>query len=161
MKNIVYVIVIFFWILSMISKSKRQKQQAAERERIKNLNKLMRERPEIEQKKAVRISDEVAGVFTKQESQQPATDYESAYESTNYAPEEKTAEPSSYTEEKTISQFRRNSGMKKTLGTESPEEKEAYDKDKVIIPRFSLSNAAIKQYVIAAEILGKPKALKR
>ena len=160
MKNIVYLIVIIFWILSMISKAKRQKQQAVERERIKNLNKRVGQQTETEPKKAARFSDDVPGVFTEQEVQNPATDYESAYATIDYAPEE-TMKPSIFNEPKTVSQFQKNYGMTNSLGTESSEEKEAYDKDKVIIPSLSLGNSAIKQYIIAAEILGKPKALRR
>src|SRR4051812_30551461 len=103
MKNIVYVIVIFFWILSMISKSKRQKQQAAERERIKNLNKRTGERPKTEPKKGARFSDDIAGVFTNTESQQP-TDYESAYASNDYAEKLKTVPMI----EDSSSQYRKN-----------------------------------------------------
>jgi len=157
MKNIVYVIVIFFWILSMISKSKRQKQQAAERERIQNLNKGLGKRPETELKKTALFSDDVTGVFTKQEKKEAATDYESAYASSDYTDGLKSTPLT----EDTVSHYRKNYGMASSLGTESSEEKEAYDKDKQVIPSLSLGNAAIKQYIIAAEILGKPKAMRK
>jgi hypothetical protein len=157
MKNIVYVIVIFFWILSMISKSKRQKQQAAERERIPNLNKRVGNRMETEPKKAARFSDEVTGVFTKQEKKETATDYESAYASSDYTDAQKSAPVT----EDTGSHYRKNYGMTSSLGTESSEEKDAYNKEQKVIPKFSFGDNSIKQYVIASEILGKPKALRR
>ena len=161
MKNIIYIIVIFFWILSMISKSKRQKQQAAERERIQNLNKRPGKRTETAPKPAALFSDEVSGVFSKQNNQGPVTDYESAYTSSDYTvdtPDRLTSAPFN---EDTVSHYRKNYGMASSLGTESFEEKEAYDKDKPVIPKFTLGDNLMKQYVIAAEILGKPKALRK
>jgi hypothetical protein len=60
-----------------------------------------------------------------------------------------------------VSHFKKNYGMTGSLGTESAEEKDAYNKDIAIIPRLSLTSGGIKQYIIASEILGKPKALRR
>ncbi|MFI5264970.1 MAG: hypothetical protein ACHQM6_10685 [Candidatus Kapaibacterium sp.] len=168
MKNIVYVIAIIFWILSMIAKSRKKQQQVAERERARNLTKRVGKRKETAPKKAPLFSDDVTGVFTKQASQEPKTDYESAYASSDYteAIVERTSVRSDgllsapITEDST-SHYRKNYGMASSLGTESSEEKEAYDKDKKVIPKFTFGDSAIKQYIIASEILGKPKALRR
>ena len=165
MKNIVFIIAIIFWILNLISKSKKKQTQSVERERIAALNKRVNQRPEKEPKISTpqkRLPQEVRPLFAERQVQTPATDYELAYASTDYGPDEKKTEPSTFFEgNEPLSHFKKNYGMKKSLGTESAEEKEAYDKDKVIIPQLSLTAGGIKQYIIASEILGKPKALRR
>jgi hypothetical protein len=160
MKNFIYVIVIFFWILSLISKSKKQKQQTAERERIKQMNKRIGQRPEAEPLKR-KSSEDIRALFADRQSQTPPTNYEQAYASGDYREETKTEALESEDEHEPVSHFKKNYGMTASLGTESSEEKEAYDKDQTIIAKLSLDNASIKQYVIASEILGKPKALRR
>ena len=164
MRNIIFIIAIFFWILNMISKSKKKQQQAVERQKIAALNKPVKERVETEpdiRKPLQKTPEEVRALFAERKVQAPATDYELAYASSDYVTEEKKPEPVVSYEPKTVSQFRKNYGMKSSLGTESSEEKEAYDKDKAVIPQLSLTSGGIKQYIVAAEILGKPKALRR
>jgi hypothetical protein len=167
MKNIVYVIAIIFWILSMISKSRKKQQQTAERQRAQNLSKRFVKRQETAPKAAARFSDDVVGVFQKP-IPEPVTDYESAYASSDYteALVERTSVRSEglkslAPKEDNVSHYRKNYGMASSLGTESSEEKEAYDKEKKVIPKFTFGDSAIKQYIIASEILGKPKALRR
>ena len=164
MRNVIFIIAIFFWILNMIAKSKKKQQQAAEREKIATLNKRVKQRSETAPKETTprqRVPAEVQALFEERKVQIPATDYELAYASTDYISEEKKPEAKILTEPKGVSQFKKNYGMKSSLGTESSEEKEAYDKDKAIIPKLSLTSGGIKQYIIAAEILGKPKALRK
>jgi hypothetical protein len=165
MRNIIFIIAIIFWILNMIAKSKKKQQQAAERQRIGALNKRVKQRIETEPKETPprkRIPAQVQALIQERKTQAPATDYELAYASTDYAPDEKKTETKKIiSEAEPLSHYRKNYGMTKSLGTESAEEKEAYDKDKVIIPRLSLTSGGIKQYIIAAEILGKPKALRK
>ncbi len=167
MKNFIYIIVIFFWILSLYSKSKKKQQQVAERKNIDALNKRVSERPETEKiipapKK--RTPEEILGLFESRQNQAPveaATDYELAYASNDYAADKEKIREATSNEHEPVSHFKKNYGMVKSLGTESAEEKDAYDKDIAIIPRLSLTNGGIKQYIIASEILGKPKALRR
>ena len=167
MRNIVIIIAIFFWILNMISKNKRRQQQATERGRITEMNKrvLARVEKDIEPEPPTynrRSAEEVAALFSERQVEAPATDYELAYASSDYAAPEKNTESSSVTSEhEPVSHFKRNVGMVKSLGTESVEEKEAYDKDIPVIPRLSLTTGGIKQYIVASEILGKPKALRK
>ena len=164
MRNVIFIIAIFFWILNMIAKSKKKQQQALERKKLGELNKRVKQRietdPEI-QKPRQKTPEEVRALFARRQVQASTTDYELAYASTDYVTEEKKPESVISDEPKTVSQFRKNYGMKSSLGTESSEEKEAYDKDIAIIPRLSLTSGGIKQYIVAAEILGKPKALRR
>lgn len=168
MRNIIFIIAIFFWILNLIAKNKKKQQQAAERERIAGLNKRVKQRIETEPKAKTpnkRTPDEILALFQALQKPAPsvsATDYESAYASSDYAPEVKKIEsPFVSSESGPVSHFRKNYGMTESLGTESAEEKDAYNKDIAIIPRLSLTSGGIKQYIIASEILGKPKALRR
>lgn len=168
MRNIVIIIAIFFWILNAISKNKKKQQQALERKRISDMNGRVLKRTETEPYEPEqptynkRSAEEVATLFSERQVQAPATDYELAYASNDYASPEKNTESSSVTSEhEPVSHFKRNVGMVKSLGTESAEEKEAYDKDIPVIPRLSLTTGGIKQYIVASEILGKPKALRR
>ena len=168
MRNIVIIIAIFFWILNMISKSKKKQQQVLERKRISDLNKRVIERTETQEYEPEqstynrRSAEEIATLFSERQVQAPATDYELAYASNDYAIAEKSVESSSVvTEHEPVSHFQKNYGMVKSLGTESAEEKDAYDKDIPVIPRLSLTSGGIKQYIVASEILGKPKALRR
>lgn len=167
MRNIVIIIAIFFWILNLISKNKKKQQQAAERRNISEMNKRVLGRIEKEREPRQptfnrRSEDDIDALFNEQLFQAPATDYELAYASKDYAASEKNTESSSVTaEHEPVSHFKRNYGMTASLGTESAEEKEAYDKDIPVIPRLSLTSGGIKQYIVASEILGKPKALRR
>jgi hypothetical protein len=157
MKNIVYIIAIILWFLSMLSKSRKKQQQVADLERLQNQNKRVGKQQQTEPKKASRISADLAGVFTKQEKKETATDYESAYASSDYTDVlKKVPLP-----EDAGSHYRKNYGMASSLGTESSEEKDAYNKEQKIIPKFTFGDSSIKQYIIASEILGKPKALRR
>src|SRR5437764_11763530 len=131
MKNVIYIIVIFFWILSMISKSKRQKQQAAEREKMRQTNNAPKQPRE---RSTLQIPEEVRAALQIPE----ATDYESAYASSDYRAEEKPPDLQQYSEAETPSSFQKNYGMGLTLGTESSEEKQAYDKEEKNIPRLAL-----------------------
>ena len=169
MKNIVYIIVIIFWILSLYSKSKKKQQIAAERKNIDALNKRVSQRTETEKISPApkkRTPEEILGLFQARQNQAPveaATDYELAYASNDYAQDEKKNPDglkSVPLKRDTASHYEKNYGMAKSLGTESAEEKEAYDKDIAIIPRLSLTSGGIKQYIIASEILGKPRALR-
>lgn len=151
----------------MISKNKKKQQQAAERRNISEMNKRVLGRIEknIEPQQSTynrRSADDIDALFNERQIQAPATDYELAYASNDYASPEKNTESSSVlSEHEPVSHFKKNVGMVKSLGTESAEEKEAYDKDIPVIPRLSLTSGGIKQYIVAAEILGKPKALRR
>ncbi len=145
----------------MISKSKKQKQHAKERERIKNLNTRIGQRTEIVSRIRKPDPEEVAALFQERQNQSPATDYELAYASNDYASDKRSEDTLTESEHQEVSHFKRNIGMASSLGTESSEEKEAYDKDTVNLPKLSLDNASIKQYIIASEILGKPKALRK
>ncbi len=163
MRNAIFIIAIIFWVLNLIAKNKRKQQKAAER--VDVLNVRVKKRPEIEPEVAVprkRSPEEVRALFAERQVQAPATDYELAYASTDYAPDViKSEKTLVFAEHEPVSHFKKNYGMTKSLGTESAEEKDAYDKDVTIIPRLSLTGGAIKQYIIASEILGKPKALRR
>jgi hypothetical protein len=164
MKNVVFIIAIFFWLWNLIAKSKRKQQQIAQRKTMADVNARVRQRPETAPKEAAprpRMPAEVEALFQERKAQAPATDYELAYASTDYAPDEKKVEPkASRIEAEPLSHYRKNYGMTKSLGTESAEEKEAYDKDVAVIPKLSLTSGGIRQYIVAAEILGKPKALR-
>src|ERR1051325_5680388 len=94
MKNLVYVIAIIFWILSMISKSRKQKQQAAERERMKNLNKRITQRTETEPKFRKPDPETIATLFQERQNQAPVTDYELAYASGDYNSQDQKTEDS-------------------------------------------------------------------
>jgi len=166
MKNIVYIIAIILWVLSLISKSKKKQQQTLDRERMRTLNKRVAQRTDASAKIVQRSSDAPAMFFPDATPQQPETDYESAYASDDYAadkPDGLKSAPLNSTAnvEDSASLYRKYYGSPSSLGTESPEEKEAYDKEKQVIPKFTFGDASIKQYVIASEILGKPKALRR
>ncbi|MDP4219308.1 MAG: hypothetical protein Q8916_06160 [Bacteroidota bacterium] len=165
MRNVIFIIAIFFWILNMIAKSKRRQKQTTERERIVELNKRVGQRTETDgsrSRKSQQLPREIQALLATRKAPLPeATDYELAYASNDYAVEEKKAElPLTEVELEPASHFRKNIGMIESLGTESAEEKEAYDKDKRVIPSLELTAPAIRQYVIGAEILGKPKALR-
>jgi hypothetical protein len=157
MKNVIYIIAIFFWVLSMISKSKRQKQQAEDRKKARDINKPIPNRPQSALQKPAR---EVPKVFQQRERTETAIDYESAYSSGDYQSEVKSEEPAALPEVAKEYIFR-SSVKVSSIGLESSEEKEAYDKDKALIPSLSLGNDTIRQYIIGAEILGKPKALRK
>ena len=166
MRNIVIIIAIFFWILNLISKNKKKQQQAAERRNIVRVNEAREAAHRNRAKRNCAAQTypcrSIDALFQERQTQAPATDYELAYASKDYAASEKNTESSSVTaEHEPVSHFKRNYGMTASLGTESAEEKEAYDKDIPVIPRLSLTSGGIKQYIIAAEILGKPKALRR
>ena len=163
MRNIIFIIAIIFWILNLITKNKRKQQQAAERERIRVMNKRVQKRTETDVvRPKLRLPDDIQTLFEEPKYQAPATDYESAYASGDYIAEEKKSEDIfTESEHEGVSHFKKNYGMAQSLGTESAEEKEAYDKDIAIIPRLSLTSGGIKQYIVAAEILGKPKALRK
>jgi hypothetical protein len=164
MKNIVYFIVIFFWILSMVSKSKRQKQQAQEREQaLKNPLRQQQTRRKISppENSSTIFSERISALSEGQKD--TPDDYESPYASSSYMekPTEKAETGETESEHEPVSHFQKNYGMKATLGTESSEEKDAYDKDLQVAQSLSFSNNSIKQYFIASEILGKPKALRK
>ncbi|MEI8133785.1 MAG: hypothetical protein WCH46_01760 [bacterium] len=161
MKNYFFLIVIFFWVVSMISKSKRKRDDKAEIARIRALNNRVERRVIVEPTGPQALDEEqIRSVFAERQNQAPPIDYELAYNSTDY---EKDNPEAAVTEDEhePVSHFKKNYGMVSSLGTESSEEKEAYDKEKKIIPNFSLGDGTMKQYIVAAEILGKPKALRR
>ena len=101
MRNIVIIIAIFFWILNLISKSKKKQQQDLERKRIADLNKRVLGRIETEEYEPEqptynkRSAEEIATLFSERQVQAPATDYELAYASNDYSAPEKTVEISS------------------------------------------------------------------
>jgi len=163
MRNIIFIIAIFFWVLNLIAKNKRKKEQASVR--LDALNKRVVQRPEVDPETSApkkRTPEEVRALFAERKVQASATDYELAYASSDYVTEVKQPESNIvFVEHEPVSHFKKNYGMAKSLGTESAEEKDAYDKDIAILPQLSLTNGGIKQYIIASEILGKPKALRR
>ena len=169
MRNIIFIIAIFFWILNLISKNKKKQEIAASRKKITDLNDRVKQPAEEDRDIRTprkKTPEEVRALFAERQVRPPvqisATDYELAYASTDYVTEQKTIEqPLVTSEHEGVSHFKKNIGMIKSLGTESAEEKEAYNKDVEIIPRLSLTSGGIKQYIVAAEILGKPKALRR
>ena len=161
MKNIIFVIAIFFWILNLISKSKRKQQAAAQKQTIKKLNERVEKRVVKEA-----APEEVFALFRDRPNQAPeaiATDYESAYQSNDYSPTVKSTEAFQRRRVgKAIPESEKNVGLDKsyTLGSETAEEKEAYNKDEKIFASLLLTNKTIKQYIVASEIFGKPKALR-
>ncbi|MEP7233885.1 MAG: hypothetical protein ABI778_01195 [Ignavibacteriota bacterium] len=169
MRNIIFFIAIFFWILNLIAKNKKKQQQTLERKQLSDLNTRVKRRvetePELRTQRQLSTA-ELRSRAAKRETPISTTDYELAYASNDYAvePEKIESVPEEvivFQEHDPVSHFKKNYGMGKSLGTESAEEKEAYDKDVAIIPRLSLTSGGIKQYIVAAEILGKPKALRR
>jgi hypothetical protein len=162
MKNIIFIIAILFSILNMISKSKKKQQQVAER--IRKRNEQIKTPGGTGLQPIKRLPEEILLLSQTTQGLAPAaTDYESAYASDDYAADKKKAEEVIQTKAEPLSHYQKNYGMDNsyTIGSESAEEKEAYNKDVKLVPSLVLTNSAIKQYIVASEIFGKPKALRR
>lgn len=176
----IYFVIIFFYILSALSKAARKKQQEAEKaEAAKQMNRHVQARPVEAQPAAPSRFEKAAEAFTDlplgdvmrfiaERTEQRKTE-EVDYDLTARFEPVAENETGGDREHTTVSHFRSAEGMRSSVHDRSSLATApaivmptfAFAKRHVAKRRLTLAPGDLKKYFVASEILGKPKALRR